>query len=333
MAKLTRRSTKLLAAGAITLILAAGAATAAYFQTRTSHAPAPAAVPNAVTVVAVGDINPDGAGNKSALATAKLVDQINPAAVLGLGDYQYENGSCANFTAAGHYDTTWGSENSRLYPTFGPVHDFDNQTSEAARYMAGNCPGQSAPASAGLKASGWSLSWDTPYSFNVGTWHIASLPSLCFDYSDSCDPSKITAWLQQDLDTHTNQCSIAFWHQPYWTSPTAEHTADTQLQPWMQVLYQHNVELLLSGHQHFYERFNRQDPTGKLDAARGIREIVVGTGGMTHYQKLGTAANEAAYDDDTFGVLKLQLGQDKYSWQFLPTTQGGYSDSGSGTCH
>ena len=40
-----------------------------------------------------------------------------------------------------------------------------------------------------------------------------------------------------------------------------------------------NADAVLNGHDHDYERFASQDPSGNLDPRRGIREFVVGTWG------------------------------------------------------
>jgi hypothetical protein len=322
------RMLSVMAAGtsAAAILVVVGALTHSQLKHKPSN-PSPSTLPGAVTVVAVGDIfNPSN--NTSANQTAKLIDQIDPQAILGLGDYQYETGSCDNFMASGHYDSVWGRENRRLYPVFGPTHDYNGAAANAAGYMSHDCPGQTAP----VTAAG-DLTWDKPYSYNVGSWHIIALPSLCFSYQPSCDPAQVTSWLEHDLSKNNTLCSIAYWHEPYWTSPTAEHDRTIAEKPWVQLLYKSGVELLLSGHQHMYERFNRQNLADQPDETRGIRQIIVGTGGMTLYHKTQTAPNEAAYNDTAFGVLKLQLAAGTYTWQFMPTGGSQYTDSGTGQCH
>ena len=51
------------------------------------------------------------------------------------------------------------------------------------------------------------------------------------------------------------------------------------MQPLFQDLYNADADVVLGGHAHDYERFAPQNPSGKLDNARGIRQFVVGTGG------------------------------------------------------
>ena len=76
-----------------------------------------------------------------------------------------------------------------------------------------------------------------------------------------------------------------------------------------------------------YERFAPQDPDGRLDQARGIRQIIVGTGGGALYTPITSAPNTEAIGI-VFGVLKLTLGDGGYQWQFLPIPGTSFSDSG-----
>lgn len=295
--------------------------------------PTPTGAPGTVVIAAVGDIHGEGSDADS-VATANMVDSINPTAILGLGDYQYTTGTCANFTTSGHYNSDWGREQSRMYPTLGPTHDYDGSStgSNAAGYFNGSCAGQSVKAPGAGLAAGGTLQWNEPYSFNLGAWHIVQLPSACYRYS-GCDASAISTWLNNDLTADTHTCQLAYWHEPYWTSPSAEHTSDTSMQMWTQILLNHGTELVLNGHQHFYERFFPQNTSNVRDDAHGIASIIVGTGGIGHYTKTSTAANEAAYNASTYGVMKLSLTSTGYSTQFMPVEGGTFADTSSGTCH
>jgi len=81
----------------------------------------------------------------------------------------------------------------------------------------------------------------------------------------------------------------AVWHHPLFSSGK-EHGGEPALRPFWQLLYDADAEIVLSGHEHNYERFAPQDPSGTADAARGIRQFVVGTGGAPHYG-FGAAAH------------------------------------------
>src|SRR5204863_1738177 len=104
-------------------------------------------------------------------------------------------------------------------------------------------------------------------------------------------------------------------------------------QTFWQALYDSNADLILNGHDHIYERFAPQSPTGALDSVRGIREFIVGTGGSDHTTITSVAANSQLRNADTYGVMKLTLHLASYDWQFVPEATGSFNDAGSQACH
>jgi len=60
-------------------------------------------------------------------------------------------------------------------------------------------------------------------------------------------------------------------------------------------------------HDHNYQRFAPQDPHGRADAEAGIRQLVVGTRGRSHYEFSEPIANTEVYNDHAYGVLDLTL--------------------------
>jgi hypothetical protein len=91
--------------------------------------------------------------------------------------------------------------------------------------------------------------------------------------------------------------------------------------------------VVITGHDHDYERFAPQDPYGAFDSARGIREFVVGTGG-TYLRPFGTIKpNSISRNSLTHGVLKLTLHATGYDWKFVPVAGKTFTDSGSTACH
>jgi hypothetical protein len=90
---------------------------------------------------------------------------------------------------------------------------------------------------------------------------------------------------------------------------------------------------VLTGHDHTYERFAPQRSDGRRDAAAGIREFVVGTGGANHTHFVTTAANSEVRNDDTFGALFMTLHPGSYEWRFVPEAGKSFTDTGSGACH
>ena len=139
-------------------------------------------------------------------------------------------------------------------------------------------------------------------------------------------------WLRADLAANPTRCTLAFWHHPRFSSGL--DGSSTTFSAFWQALYDHNADLVLVGHSHDYERFAPQKTDGTKDLVRGIREIVVGTGGrdFTGWRS-PLAANVEARQNNTFGVLKLTLHPTSYDWRFVPISGSSYSDAGTQQCH
>jgi 3',5'-cyclic AMP phosphodiesterase CpdA len=270
------------------------------------------AAPPAVTVYAAGDIarcaHPDPAWSGAA-ATAALVDAglaADPhAALLVLGDLAYPGGTAAAF--ANCYAPTWGKFKERTWPAPGN-HEY--ATAGAAPYFAyfGAAAGR-----------GY-------YSFELGTWRLFSLNS---NLGPAAHAAQL-AWLRDELARHPTRCTLAYWHHPLYSSGM-QGSVDRMKDAW-QALYEAGAELVLSGHDHVYERFAPQDAEGRRDDAGGIRQFVAGTGGAFATPFLRPRANSEARDSNSTGVLKLVLGEDGYTWQFLAAT-GSNADRGEAKCH
>src|SRR5881396_862848 len=266
------------------------------------------AVSSSVVFLGAGDIaDCSGSGDE---ATAALLDNI-AGTVFTAGDNVYPDGADAQFAQC--YDPTWGRHKARTRPTPGN-HDY--HTSGASGYY-GYFGSLAGPSGQGY------------YSYDIGAWHIISLNS---NASMSAGSAQET-WLRQDLAASTKQCTIAYWHHPRFSSGT-QHGSMSSAQPLWQALYDAGADIVISGHEHNYERFAPQTPTGTADPTRGIREFVVGTGGESHYNDQGTPLpNSELFNGTTFGVLKLTLSAGSYTWQFIPVSGGTFTDSGSGSCH
>jgi hypothetical protein len=145
-------------------------------------------------------------------------------------------------------------------------------------------------------------------------------------------------WLKADLAAHANQCTLAYWHRPLFTSGVSfgVNLGDSAMHDVWEDLYDAHADLVLNAHAHIYERFAPQDPSGDDDPTNGITEIVVGTGGGDHGSVGEIAANSEVRDNTTFGVLKLTLHPTSFDWQFLPEAASGngtFTDAGSQACH
>jgi len=139
-------------------------------------------------------------------------------------------------------------------------------------------------------------------------------------------------WLQADLQAHPATCTLAYWHHPLFSSGTT-HGGNTAMRSFWQALYDAGADVVLSGHEHNYERFAPQDPGGSPDDQRGIRQFVVGTGGSSHYPFGTLLPTSEVHNADTFGVLRLILSPGGYSWNFVPIAGEAFTDSGNDRCH
>lgn len=254
--------------------------------------------------------------------TSDLLVNGGFSGVLNLGDNQYYCGGYQAFL--GSYDLSWGKVKAITHPSVGN-HEY--LTSGGT-----DCNAQNAGAdgyfkyfgsAAGQKGSGY-------YSFDIGTWHLIALNSNCGDAGGCGATSPQGRWLANDLKTHSNFCTLAFWHIPLFSSGGR---ANGNSRPFWQMLYDNNADLILSAHDHIYERFAPQTPSGTLDTTRGIREFIVGSGGANHTSVVQVAANSEVRNVDTFGVMKVTLHSASYDWQFVPEAGKTFTDSGTTACH
>ena len=250
-------------------------------------------------------------------ATAALVASLNPTAVAPLGDEQYENGTAFEF--ANFWAPSWGALRFPVHPVPGN-HEYHDPAGNAAGYYG------YFGAAAGNPATGY-------YSYNLGAWHVIALNSNC--NAVPCGRGSVQErWLRADLNAHRGVCTLAYWHHPLFTSgETSNDPNNAATVSFWRDLYVHGADLVLNAHDHDYQRYALQEPSGGVDRAQGLREIVVGTGGRSLFQFTSPVGNTEVRDDGTFGVLLVTLDRFGYSWQFVPTVPGGFSDSGSGTCH
>jgi acid phosphatase type 7 len=244
-------------------------------------------------------------------ATAKLLDGIS-GTVFTLGDNAYNSGTSAEF--ANCYNPTWGRHKARTKPSVGN-HEY--LTSGASGYFG------YFGAAAGDPKKGY-------YSYDRGDWHVIVLNSNCSRVPCAAGSAQDT-WLRADLANHPNKCTLAYFHAPLYSS--GQHGNSTSVRPFWEALYKANADVVLSGHEHDYERFAPQNPYGAFDSARGIREFVVGTGG-TYLRPFGTIkANSVSRNATTHGVLKLTLNSSGYAWKFVPVAGKTFTDSGTASCH
>ena len=270
--------------------------------------PTPTPIPMTAFLAGAGDIaDCNNNGGRPAEETARLLDQAPQATIFAAGELAYFSGTAAEF--ANCYGPRWGRHKSRTRPAVGN-HEYESPGAGPYYNYFG--------AAAGPSGLGY-------YSYELGNWHIVVLNSNI----PSSEGSEQLRWLREDLTSHKTACALAYWHHPRFTSGPS--TGNVMLEAW-RVLYEHDVDVVINGHDHIYERFAPQDPDGRSDPAKGITEFVAGTGGAPLYSIAGIARN-SVIREIVYGILILQLDPTTFGWTFKEATNEVLRDSGRVLCH
>jgi 3',5'-cyclic AMP phosphodiesterase CpdA len=262
--------------------------------------------PPHTSLVAAGDIA--GCWWRSDEATARLLDHIG-GVVVPLGDAVYQDGSAGQFARC--YGPTWGRHKARTRPAIG---NHETRTEDGKPYY------DYFGAAAGPRGKGW-------YSYELEGWHVVVLNTE----TEIGAGSEQLGWLRDDLRRHPARCTLVAMHRPRFSS--GKHGDSERVKDAFRVLYDGGVDVVLSGHDHLYERFAPQDPDGRADPARGVRQFVAGTGGAPFYAFRDTLhRNSEVHQNKVHGVLRLVFHPDGYDWEFVGVGAG-FSDKGHGACH
>lgn len=277
-----------------------------------SSEPSQSAAPgNDPVLVGAGDIGDCGTDDDEAVAT--LLEGIE-GTVFTAGDNAYASGTPEQFEKC--YGPSWGRHLARTRPAPGN-HDWE--TKGLAGYL-----GYFGAAAQGPDGSSW-------YSYDLGTWHVIVLDSNCRKVG-GCDPDSAQGrWLAADLAASGARCTLAIFHHPRFSS--GEHGDQKQVDGFWQTLYAAGADVIVNGHDHDYERFAPQDPDGKVDLRRGIREFVVGTGGTNLRAFQRPRPNSEVRLSNGHGVLKFTLHDGSYDVEFIGAGHD-FRDEGKGeACH
>jgi len=281
--------------------------------------PPPPPPPTGFSVVAAaGDIaSCSSPGDEQTASVVSSIFASGSGSVATVGDHAYNDGTTAEF--ANCYDPTWGEFKDITYPAVGN-HEY--HTSGATPYY--NYFG----ARAGDPTQGY-------YSYDIdANWHAVVLNSMCAEVAGGgCGASSAqTQWLRADLAANSDKNVLAYWHHPRFTKNN--YNDHLNVQPLWQALYDFGVDLALAGHEHHYERYMPLDANGLPDSNFGIREFIVGTGGIALRPQMQTPSVYSETRNFTdWGVLKLTLTADSYAWDFVHVAGGTYTDSGSQAVH
>ncbi len=257
-------------------------------------------------VYVTGDIGQCGG---AADETAALIDAA-AGPLVATGDLAYPSGTSTDF--ANCYDPYYGHLKSVTFPVPGN-HEYYSGGSAYFDYFGSRV---------GTVGQPW-------YVVDIAGWRFYMLNSNCDEVGGCGVSSAQYTWLEEQLRHIQPACTAAVWHHPRWSSGV--HGPDPSTAPLYALLADRGTDLLLTGHEHNYERFTRLDASGTADPA-GIIEFVVGTGGQALREIPGLAAGSQARLADSHGVLRLTLRTSEFDWRFLPTDPQGGTDAGSERC-
>ncbi len=258
-----------------------------------------------VLAYAAGDVA-ECSGPAAKSAAARTAQMIPAGAVVFVaGDTTYPAADRA--TLEDCYAPTWGRFLERTYAVPGN-HDYVRGSAhDFLDYFGARIPGK------------------TWFRAPVGDWWVIGLDSNL----SGAELREQQSWLEAQLKAieGDGRCVLAMWHHPVFS--TGLHRKDgAHMRPAWAALERAGADLVLNGHEHFYESFAPRDALGRKDPA-GMREIIAGTGGARLID-LSVVFGAHAYAR-RHGLLELHLDTDRYEYKFR-TLEGAIRDSGAARC-
>ena len=276
-------------------------------------------LPGSATLVYVaGDIadcRADPPASADAGRTAALVPP--GATVLAPGDLAYQWADATTLNTC--FEATWGRHRAAMLVAAGN-HDYVAGSTRAVRDyfpQAARAVSDDFLAYALQPAAGW---WLIVLDSNVAGERMR----------------RQQAWLEHTLSDirgdgmSATSCLAVMWHAPLyssgWHKGSGEHT-----RPLWEIIDRGRADLVLSGHEHFYERFGPLDANGRAPRdGQAPRQFVVGTGGARLY-----GFWKPPYRSESrvlrHGVLQLALDTGGYAWRFVDV-DGRVRDAGAARC-
>jgi 3',5'-cyclic AMP phosphodiesterase CpdA len=120
------------------------------------------------------------------------------------------------------------------------------------------------------------------------------------------------AWLEKELKDSKEDWKIAYFHHPPYSSGD-RHGSDAKLREVLEPMFvKYNVSVVLTGHDHFYERVKPQ---------KGIVYFVVGSGGQLRKGNIDRSSGITAAGNDTDLVfLAAEINGDEMTFNAVSRT-------------
>jgi len=159
--------------------------------------------------------------------------------------------------------------------------------------------------------------------FNMGGKHYHTFKPkegvrfFCLD-SNYMDKRQLD-WFENELKTSGSEWKIVYFHHPIYSSGE-KHGSNIELRSVIEpVMIKYGVDVVLSGHEHFYER---------IKAQKGIHYFIIGSSGQLREGNIAkTELTDKGFDKDNTFMLAEISGDDMF-FQVLSRT-GKTVDSGS----
>ncbi len=131
--------------------------------------------------------------------------------------------------------------------------------------------------------------------------------------------SKQLAWLDKELSASGSDWKITFFHHPLYSSGETHGSADLQREQLEPVFLKHGVNVVLTGHEHFYERIKPQ---------KGIAYFITGSSAKLRKGDLARSELTAKGWDTGYAYMLMEISGDDLFFQTLSET-GATIDSGT----
>jgi chitodextrinase len=250
------------------------------FEATSGTTPAPGAP---FVVAALGD----GAGGETAATkVTDLVSSWQPNLVTYLGDV-YAKGTYTEFV-------NWYGTGSELFSAF----------REQTNPIIGNHEYSADP-----NAEGYFRYWNgIPhyYDYVANGWHFYALDSTS-QFNQTEVGSAQYEWLKTKLEQESGQCSVIYFHHPMYNIGDQEPA--TRMKGVYDLAVQHDVTMILTGHDHTYQRWMPLNANGEVDPS-GVTQIVTGNGGHSSMNVATTDERVASWSKG-FGAVRMELYADR----------------------